>query len=419
MSRFHDHSDSFEQFLKETTESFCMKPGAKVWKSIYNNIHPRKKWPAFSTNVILLFGLLFLQVPGKLKVVDLHVESTKNKETAIQKDQSENEYESEIRNYTKFTEIKTIKINSDIDAEVVSDHIYSETKQSIFDGKNETEKVVMMTEIDQIDKNKYTVIPRLNPQVKNYNLDVKSYTSKTNSNNQKQGKDYLFQLYATPGFGFSQAVESEQNTNGSITGINTSSTGALGENNATSKTTLNLEAGGAVLMNVSRIVRLKAGMQLNYTHIDENTSSDNSGTSLNNPVVAYNTNSQMFQREKSSTYNAELYQISVPIGTEIEITGNDRFRWYAGATIQPSFLMNAESQDEISITNRDALFGLRKWNLNTSVETYVSYKLKNGVILNLGPQFRYQWLSTYNQPLMSGMDRLYNIGLKLGVSRNF
>jgi hypothetical protein len=237
-------------------------------------------------------------------------------------------------------------------------------------------------------------------------------------NKQKQG--YLIQVYATPSFGFLQENETEDNVGNANINNGGVASGMITENKSVLKPTLNLEAGGAVMMNVSRVIRLKAGMQLNYTKLDANTTSDDYTSVSNNPtLINYNPSNQLFLRENTQSSNADLYQISVPIGTEIEIMGNDKFRWFAGATVQPSYLINAESNDIINLNNRDAVFGLRKWNLNTSFETYLSYKMKNGVILNLGPQFRYQWLSTHNQPLMSGMDKLYNVGLKLGVSRVF
>ena len=37
----------------------------------------------------------------------------------------------------------------------------------------------------------------------------------------------------------------------------------------------------------------------------------------------------------------------------------------------------------------------RKLNLNTSVETFVTFKASSGIIISMGPQFRYQLLSSY------------------------
>ena len=65
----------------------------------------------------------------------------------------------------------------------------------------------------------------------------------------------------------------------------------------------------------------------------------------------------------------------------------------------------------------DASF-IRKWNVNTGIETFVSYKTKGGIVINAGPQLRYQLLSTYNKSY-SYTEKLYNLGIKMGVTKNF
>jgi hypothetical protein len=60
---------------------------------------------------------------------------------------------------------------------------------------------------------------------------------------------------------------------------------------------------------------------------------------------------------------------------------------------------------------------LRRLNINSSIETFLSYRMKNGATLNAGPQFRYQLLSTYNKRYVYD-EKLYNIGFKIGISKN-
>ena len=59
-----------------------------------------------------------------------------------------------------------------------------------------------------------------------------------------------------------------------------------------------------------------------------------------------------------------------------------------------------------------------KWNINAGIETFLSYKLNNGIIINAGPQLRYQLLSTYDKNY-SYDEKLYNLGVKMGITRNF
>ena len=93
--------------------------------------------------------------------------------------------------------------------------------------------------------------------------------------------------------------------------------------------------------------------------------------------------------------------------------------WHAGATIQPSFIFggttNFISSDYRSYVSDPSL--LRRWNMNTGIETYVNYKM-NGYTLQVGPQFRYQLLSTYTKKYTVN-ENLYNMGLKVGLVKNF
>ena len=59
---------------------------------------------------------------------------------------------------------------------------------------------------------------------------------------------------------------------------------------------------------------------------------------------------------------------------------------------------------------------LRKWNVNAGVESFISFKTKSGADINLGPQFRYQLLSTYSKQY-TYTEKLYNIGFKLGITK--
>lgn len=424
MNQYSNHTDSLEQFLKETTDSFCMTPNKRVWNSIYNNIHPCRMWPSFTTNTIIVICFLFLQMPKTVHVRFNHsLSKLVNKTTLYQESKVA---KSKIKSNSNFLIKKNKKENNladlpSIEIEINKSNYHnsriseSQFEQNNLSIKNDTSDLPLIDKTNN--QNTFLNYTQSYQKIKKRNIQ---FSIEENSSYVKRKQSYLIQLYATPSFGFLQDNEIEENIGNVSSSVGGTASGIVTENKSVIKPTLNLEAGGAVMMNISRIIRLKAGMQLNYTKLDEIKPSDNSALVSNNPtLINYNPSNPLFQRGNTPSLNTDLFQISVPIGTEIEIMGNDKFRWFAGATIQPSYLINAESTDEIHLNNRDASFGLRKWNLNTSFETYISCKMKNGVILNLGPQFRYQWLSTHNKPLMSGMDKLYNVGLKLGVSRVF
>jgi hypothetical protein len=105
----------------------------------------------------------------------------------------------------------------------------------------------------------------------------------------------------------------------------------------------------------------------------------------------------------------------------LELIGNHQLKWFAGATIQPSYIVGGypgQNTNEMKSYLTEYSSGFRKWNVNTSFETFLSYKLPNGSRINAGPQFRYQLFSSYESKYLYN-DKQYNIGLKLGISRNF
>ena len=180
---------------------------------------------------------------------------------------------------------------------------------------------------------------------------------------------------------------------------------------------LNFEAGGAVLLNVTKAFRIKAGMQLNYSKYKlKDNNLDNLSTAKSNLLSSSDMGKTMSLGDDNAI-NYSSYQISFPIGTEFEIAGNNWLHWFAGAAIEPTYRLG----DFSTIDDHNNAFNQsdkRKWNINTSVETFLSLKISNGAYLNAGPQLKYQLLSNYDKTYNYN-EKFYNIGLKLGISRNF
>jgi hypothetical protein len=105
---------------------------------------------------------------------------------------------------------------------------------------------------------------------------------------------------------------------------------------------------------------------------------------------------------------------------DIKIAGNEKLKWYVGATAQPTYILGGNafvlSADEKYYIAENAL--VRKWNLNTAIETFLSFKPSSNVTLNIGPQFRYQLFSSYKKAY-NYSEKLYNVGVKVGLITNF
>ena len=425
-----EHNDNFEQFLREATENFRMRPSIRVWNSVYNNIHPSKKTP--SAAAFLVFIISFFILNSNNSIVFQQGKSTETKTAA-------NVHKNPLLTYSnKSNKIENIAVYK-------KQHIYHPaikiTTQEQFNRKANADELV----IASIENGKYIDFSGINsmPDLQDSNLQQQINNlvagAKHNDNLKTQQPFYVsernkdeselsYQLYATSSVGYSNGYRNTE------TEISTSSTDHLQNVTDLNKTLrympeFNLEAGGAFLVNVTSSLRLKAGMQLNYTNYklaNENEVGDVATNEINNSIInngALINDIQMLHPDMNTElkkYNSSTYEISIPLGTELELIGNHQLKWFAGATIQPSYLVGGypgENTNEMKSYLQDG-YGFRKWNVNTSFETFLSYKLPNGSRINAGPQFRYQLFSSYESKYLYN-DKQYNIGLKIGISRNF
>ena len=90
---------------------------------------------------------------------------------------------------------------------------------------------------------------------------------------------------------------------------------------------------------------------------------------------------------------------------------------HIAGTLQPTYLLYNDtyllSTDYINYIKEPSL--VRKWNLHTSAEAFISYYV-GSMRWQVGPQFRYQTLSSYNDryPIK---EYLIEYGVKFGVSK--
>jgi hypothetical protein len=54
------YTDEFEQLLKEKADQFSMYPSKRVWHSIYNNLHPSRRWPSVVMSLLLISSLILI-----------------------------------------------------------------------------------------------------------------------------------------------------------------------------------------------------------------------------------------------------------------------------------------------------------------------------------------------------------------------
>lgn len=185
------------------------------------------------------------------------------------------------------------------------------------------------------------------------------------------------------------------------------------------------ELGTTAYYAITKKFSIKAGFQFNYSRylieayraptqitsiaLNRNAFSAGSVQSLSN----LNNFGGYSQKDIQNQY----FQISAPFGAEMNILGKRKLQLHVAATIQPTYLLNRSSymitNDFKSYTQSPSL--VRRWNMNTAAEAFISYRT-GGVRWQIGPQFRYQLLSSYIKEYPIS-EYLMEYGVKFGVTK--
>ena len=528
------YTDEFEQLLKEKADQFRMYPSKRVWHSIYNNLHPSRRWPSAAMSILLVITLV---LTGYLNTSDNSITNkfvkntepenindtyrtpkAKTEKPAFANNKQQqlpntgSEYvakafitdESEISVYTdlknvdpntvnavaqknqrdeKFPIENKISVNSDKDfiqtTENTSKDIiqaidtYIKTNQIFTDIANTNKKIkikALTPSADNKDQEEFTdenkneqskigneitfakktftastnsavsdkliagnenLIAKkdINPNDKSLSPEEKAWIENyalQNKPGRNKWKDKLaFEFYTTPAVNYRKlSTESK----GSITPF------ATGDVNQaiSQKPGLGVETGVGLSYAFAKNLRLKAGVQFNYTNYNIDADQTNhpvlTTILLNDPTTGY---SYLASRTStlSNTYNSSAlqpvvlhnrtYQISIPVGLAYKLSSANNVEWFAGASVQPTYVFGGKahliSSDLKSYVSEPS--SINNWNLNLGFETYMNFKL-GAYNLQVGPQVRYQVYSTYRKNVAL-IEKPYAVGLKLGIVKGF
>ena len=193
------------------------------------------------------------------------------------------------------------------------------------------------------------------------------------------------------------------------------------------KPAIGIEVGSMLLYKVNKNLTFKSGLQFNYSRYNiqaySSNITDRATITLTN---FYGTNADSittFTRLRNFGGNAvkdlknDYYQLSVPVGIELLVLGRGRLQLSVAGTIQPTYLINRDkyliTSDYKNYTHQPSL--VRRFNVNTGAEAFISYKAA-GFKFQLGPQLRYQLLSSYDDKYPV-KEFLTEYGIKFGISK--
>lgn len=433
------YPENFEKYLKGHTDQFKITPSKKVWQGIYNDMHPGTRWPSITISLVFIFALVIighLNSNNNYKNVlyNLNNLSAFNiKPTAPSKSNNKNRaYLLPLKNYKETnTNIqdneqsfeKNTSANANLNSNVTEDNNFKSPS-------NSTGKVAYISS-DKKENNTYTTAenstdniqngeanikpsvanadPKLNSSIRN---NVISNTTSADNNISKSSKvrknPAIFSYYISPSFSYRSFSDSKMNT-----AVN-------------HKPMAGYEAGIALSTRLIKQLRFTTGLQFNYSGYHIKASSTHpiqANLILNtdfpgqfNTYSAVSTYGNGIGNENTRLKNYS-FQLSAPTGFQYSFGGEDKDKFVIEATLQPTYIMASNayllSTDKKNYLNDPFLF--RRWNMNTGFSTSVSIK-SNSFNWQIGPQIRYQLLSTYSKSYPV-KEHLINYGIRIGISK--
>lgn len=187
------------------------------------------------------------------------------------------------------------------------------------------------------------------------------------------------------------------------------------------------EVGAALGYKLNKTFTLRTGLQFNMREYDivaykrstgyNNVTTPGSTSPLGGVDVSNQTSASLDGDNKTTLQN-RYYQISVPVGIDARVWKSGRFGAGVATSIQPTYIFDKDpfiiTSDYKSYIDGSKL--VRNWNINSNFEAYISYTTGD-FKWQLGPQFRYQLLSTISgsYPIK---EHLLDYGIKIGFVKS-
>lgn len=468
------YNEDFESLIKQKADQFRMYPSEKVWKEVHKSLHPRKKWYWYGFALLLsgigLYSINNMPAPRPAAAVNGSEQATPS--TGVREPASLIPFNSwnlfapsrkNTRNKfpSPFLEPPTEDLQeSAINGEFATAKVIplplisnNQTKQLENSGKPASNSTSLATSINTVPVTIDDLLLNLDPlpdmaPVTNATDEISSSSDIKKDEGLEadikrvnwlqeyavyeltipKTKRISLQITAAPTMSYRKlSGGKEVNYASNIRNIPLALNLPGDVNQVVNhKPALGFEVGSSFHYAATRNISLKAGLQFNFSRYS--IQAFRSPTELTTIAL---TDSYGFRNDSINSYSSyrnfggyaekdiqnHYYHFSLPIGAELKLLGNKRLQLNVAATVQPTYLLNRNNflitTDYKNYTRQPSL--TRKWNLYTSAETYVSYRTGD-IRWQLGPQFRYQLLSSYNKeyPIR---EFLMEYGVKFGVTK--
>ena len=460
------YPENFERFLKGHADQFKMTPSKKVWHGIYNDLHPGRRWPSIAMSMVFIFTLVIIghlnTNNGNNTLHDLaslrntnSIKSVQNKIAAKQIKRSRpkgiledilaannlNENISDNTNPPGSTQLLTVLKNT----EPFSN---TQTGLNLNIAETRSNNVTDVGVKNKMENPSYDKIENTVPTASHKDIVTKSSQDDLNKitadNDESMNKtsaaeeeiispaNDITTTANTSQANLAKISKPQKINNITWTYYLTSSISYryLSDNNIDKSVIhypmLGYEGGTALSFNIYKKLQFTTGLQLNYSgyNIQANNvhpmvaslilNNENSGQYEVYSAMSHYGNKMGTEFTKLKNYSL---QASIPIGLQYAFAGNDNIKLSVAASFQPSFIISGKayllSEDKRNYLTNPEL--IRKLNINTNFTTYVSFSSAS-FNWQIGPQVRYQPLSTYTKRYQL-KENLINYGIRVGISK--
>ncbi len=417
-------TDELEELLKERADQYLLYPSDRVWDSIHKQMHPNR-----TSKYALLALLLFLATATAVVI---------NKDRASFSTIPVGQVAAKFTERDPIASVKGNFQNSFGDANVSQG--IPVLHASLQDEDNRSFTELASAEQRNLDIPLPVILKVPNTPIGRENeISVQEKTPKEEKKNalgtaietvmeqaKKIGKKASWQVYATPSMGYRRlkGEASGSNFQYSVFSLSTNAMFARNVKDAVShKPGMGFEIGTAMFYPLAKKLNFKAGLQANYNHYEIQAFSsapEIANYGMNNYAFgSYPISAVSVYRNNNGSSPAilrnEHYMISMPIGIDYQVVGNNKINFSVAPTLQPTYVFANYSyllSTDLKNYAKEPTLN-RRWNMNASIETNLNIE-KAGFKWSIAPQFRYQMLSSFKNkyPIK---ENLMDFGIKLGV----
>lgn len=474
------HNDNFEDYLQDKVQQHRMYPSDQLWRSIHEQLHENKQWPALTFISIIILamlvvGTLLLKPADKLLNNTRYRLTTKEVQLAIAEPvpNSVEPLEESMATATitrrtiadatqKISEQNTLALAivntapagvapvpaqllppASVDLMPVGAALQASRADS--DYLNTDSSLAALPRIDTLPAAAiifHNGAPQ--PSYINGQFNFAADAPMHNSNDEllknlgfaKKAPaitlkpvtpKFELQAYYTPSASYRRLLNGKSGKGGPTASypIPIADNSAVDVNKVVRNSpAVGMEFGLSMGYHLNRQLTLKTGVQFNIRQYDieaytYNTSNDPGtippGTgNAGDPKPAPNYQDNF---STPATLRNRYREISMPVGVDWKANPSRRLTWGITALVAPTYMFNKDpfvlSANFKNYTDGSSL--LRHWNVNTSFESYLSYRTGD-FRWQIGPQFRYQQLSSFktDYPIK---EYLLDYGIKFSVTK--